>query len=100
MMHELGVSGIEMRALWGRFGGAVVAPQLLFFLGLRQGTLAAVVAAGGWTAGLLVYELARRRALDPLVLYGLIFTGGGSQRYAYIFSTGLPASASWVFLLA
>ncbi len=75
MLHELGVSGIEMRVLWGRFGGAVVAPQILFYLGLRQGTLVgAVVAAGSWTAGLLVYELRRRRILGPLVLYGLIFT--------------------------
>ena len=75
MLHELGVSGIEMRVLWGRFGGAVVAPQILFYLGLRQGTLVgAVVAAGSWTAGLLVYEVRRRRILDPLVLYGLIFT--------------------------
>jgi hypothetical protein len=75
MLHELGVSGIEMRALWGRSGGAVMVPQLLFYLGLRQGTLAgAVVVAGGWTTALLVYELLRRRILDPMVLYGLMFT--------------------------
>jgi hypothetical protein len=46
MLEELGVPGAEMRALPGRFGGAVVVPQILFYyLGLRQGSLAGAVVA-------------------------------------------------------
>jgi hypothetical protein len=53
--------------------GALV-PQLLFYLALRsEGLIAALVIAGGWTAGLQICDLARRRALDPFLVYGLLF---------------------------
>ena len=75
MLEQLGLPGSEVRALPGRFALGVLVPQLLFYLGLRYGGLVvALVIAGGWTVGLQLYDLARRRVLDPFLVYGLLFT--------------------------
>ncbi len=75
MLNQLGLPDGEVRSLPVRFALGVLVPQLLFYLGLRSGGLvAALVVAGGWTAGLQVYDLARRKILDPFLVYGLLFT--------------------------
>lgn len=75
MWRELGFTGIETRELPGRVALGVLIPQLLFYAGLQQATLTvALVAAGGWTVGLQLYDLARRRSVDPFLLYGIVFT--------------------------
>ncbi len=75
MLEQLGLPGSEVRALPGRFALGVLVPQLLFYLGLRSGGLVvALVVAGGWAVGLQLYDLARRRVLDPFLVYGLLFT--------------------------
>jgi hypothetical protein len=72
--QQLGFIVIEAGALPGQFGVGVLAPQLLFYLGLRQGLMAALAATGGWTVGLQLYGFMRRRRLDPVLLYGFVFT--------------------------
>ncbi len=75
MLGQLGLRGSELRALPARFVLGVLVPQLLFYLGLRSGGLvAALVIAGGWAVGLQLYDLGRRRVLDPFLVYGLLFT--------------------------
>jgi len=75
MLEQLGLPGGEARALPSRFALGVLAPQLLFYLGLRTGGLvAALVIASSWAVGLQLYDLARRRASDPFLVYGLLFT--------------------------
>lgn len=75
MWQELGFTDKEIRSLPGRFAVGVVAPQLLFYFGLREGAVtAAIAAAGGWTAGFLLYDLMRRRLLDPFLLFGFVLT--------------------------
>lgn len=75
MLKQLGLPDDEMRSLPARFALGVLVPQLLFYLGLRSGGLvAALVIAGGWTVGLQLYDLARRREWDPFLEYGLLFT--------------------------
>lgn len=75
MLERLGFQMSEVRGLPARFGLGVLAPQVLFYVFLRDaGFVAALAIAGGWTLGLQVYELARRRALDPFLVYGLVFT--------------------------
>lgn len=64
-----GVPARNVRALAVRFALGVLTPQLLFYLGLRSGgPTAALIAAGGWTVGLHIRDLALRKAVDPLVL--------------------------------
>jgi hypothetical protein len=75
MLEQLGLPGTKVRSLPARFGLGVLVPQLLFYLSLRNGGLvAALVVAGGWTIGLQLYDLTRRRVLDPFLVYGLAFT--------------------------
>lgn len=75
MLEQLGLRDSEVRVLPARFVLGVLVPQLLFYLGLRSGGLvAALVMAGGWAVGLQLYDLVRRRALDPFLMYGLLFT--------------------------
>lgn len=75
MWEQLGLTGSEVRAFPARFALGALVPQLLFYLGLRSGGLvAALVIAGGWTAGLQLHALARRHILDPFLVYGLVFT--------------------------
>jgi len=73
--QELGLAETGLRTLPRSFVVGVLVPQLLFFLGLRQGGLAAgLIVAGGWSLALQIYELWRRHAWDPFLLYGLTFT--------------------------
>jgi hypothetical protein len=89
MLNELGLPDRKVRSLSARFALGVLVPQLLFYLGLRSaGLMAALVIAGGWTAGLQTYALARRRVLDPFLLYGLLFT---LMQAAAALSTRSPA---------
>ncbi len=75
MWEALGWVGIELRGLPGRMVTGIVAPQVLFFVGVQHGTLAtALAAAGGWTVGVGLYDLARRRHADFFLLYGIILT--------------------------
>lgn len=77
MLHELGLSRQIAWKLTRQFVSAVAVPSLLFYLGLREGSLAAGVgAAGGWAAILQVHALVRYRLVDPMILYGLVFTAG------------------------
>lgn len=77
MLQELGFNRRITWKLFRQFVSAVAVPQLLFYLGLWQGPLAAAVGAGGgWTAFLQVHTLYRHRLVDPLSLYGLAFTAG------------------------
>ena len=77
MLRELGLSGRSMWKLIRQFVSAAAVPSLLFYFGLRQGSLtAAVGAGGGWAAILQVHALIRYRLVDPMVLYGLVFTAG------------------------
>jgi hypothetical protein len=65
----------DARSLAARFALGVLAPQALFYLGLRwAGLTVALTAAAGWAVGLQIYDLARRRTADPLLGYGLIAT--------------------------
>ncbi len=74
-MHELGLSGRITGRLFRQFVSAVAVPQVLFYLGLGLGSLAAAVGAGGgWTALLQAHALLRRRLVDPLSLSGLLVT--------------------------
>ena len=53
----------------------VLAPQALFFLGLREGGITiGLLASAVWTIGLLVYDLMRGDGMQPVALYGLVFT--------------------------
>lgn len=75
MWQDLGFAERDLRGLPGRFAFGVVVPQLLFFLGLRQGGLAAALGiAGGWSLVLQLYEVWRRHSWDPFLVYGLAFT--------------------------
>ncbi len=75
MRLALSLFGIEVPVIARQFGATVVVPQLLFYLGLREGTVTgALGAASGWAAATLVYEMGRRRGWDWLVLYGLAST--------------------------
>jgi hypothetical protein len=77
MLRELGLSGRITWKLMRQFVSAVAVPTLLFYFGLLQGSLAAAVgAAGGWAAVLQVHALIRYRVVDPVILYGLVFTAG------------------------
>ena len=77
MLRDLGLSGLTTRKLIRQFVSAVAVPTLLFYVGLVQGSLAtAVGAAGGWSAVLQLHALIRYRVVDPVVLYGLVFTAG------------------------
>jgi hypothetical protein len=106
MLNELGLPDREVRSLPPRFALGVLVPQLLFYLGLRSGGLtAALVIAGGWTAGLQLYDLARRRVLDPLLVYGLLFTlmqgaAGLSTRSPAVYAgAGVAENVIWAALL-
>jgi hypothetical protein len=83
-----GLTDVES-ALWGHLGFTrsnawpqlcrivlgVLTPQALFFLGLRQGGIATGLAASAaWTLGLLIYDLMRGGGMQPVALYGLVFT--------------------------
>jgi len=83
-----GLADVES-ALWGQLGFTrsnawpqvwrivlgVLTPQALFYLGLRQGGITTGLAASAaWTIGLLIYDLMRGSGMNPLVLYGLVFT--------------------------
>lgn len=73
MLSELRLPHHVTRSLPARFVLGVVVPQLLFYVGLRsEGWIAALAAAGGWTVGLQIWHLARRRSLDPFLVYGLL----------------------------
>lgn len=73
MLSELRLPHHVVRFLPAQFALGVAVPQVLFYLALRsEGLIAALVVAGGWTAGLQVCELARRRTLDPFLVYGLL----------------------------
>jgi hypothetical protein len=73
--QELGLGETRLRTLPRSFVVGVLVPQLFFFLGLRQGGLVAgLMIAGGWSLALQLYELWRRHAWDPFLLYGLTFT--------------------------
>ncbi len=75
MWQELGLGETGLRTLPRSFVVGVLVPQTFFFLGLRQGGLAAgLMIAGGWSLALQLYELWRRHAWDPFLLYGLTFT--------------------------
>ena len=75
MLTQFGLPDREVRSLPARFALGVLVPQLLFYLGLRSGGLiTALVVAGGWTTALQIHDLARRRILDPFLVYGLLFT--------------------------
>jgi len=77
MLRDLGLSDRMTWKLIRQFVSAVAVPTLLFYVGLLQGSLAAAVgAAGGWAAMLQVHALIRYRLVDPVVLYGLVFTAG------------------------
>lgn len=106
MLNELGLPDREVRSLPARFALGVLVPQLLFYLGLRSGGLmAALVIAGGWTAGLQITVLARRRVLDPFLLYGLLFTlmqaaAALSTRSPAVYAgTGVVENGIWAALL-
>ncbi len=106
MFNQLGLPDREVRSLPGRFALGVLVPQLLFYLGLRSGGLIpALVIAGGWTAGLQIHDLARRRILDPFLVYGLLFTlmqgaAALSTRSAAVFAgAGVVENVIWAALL-
>jgi hypothetical protein len=66
---------LAVRSLPARFALGVLAPQLLFYCAWRsEGLIPALVAAAAWTAGLQGFELARRKMLDPFLVYGLLLT--------------------------
>jgi hypothetical protein len=59
-----------------RLGLGVVAPQVVYYVGLSRGLAAeAIVAVMAWTFAVAVYEW-RRSALDPFMLYGVGVTAG------------------------
>ena len=88
MLRELGLSGRGTWKLMRQFVSAVAVPTLLFYFGLLQGSLAvAVGAAGGWAGVLQVHALIRYRLVDPMVLYGLVFTAG---------QVAVALAANWV----
>ena len=83
-----GLADVES-ALWGQLGFTrsnawpqvwrivfgVLAPQALFFLGLREGGITiGLAASAAWTTGLLIYDLMRGDGVQPVALYGLVFT--------------------------
>ncbi|MHB8731844.1 MAG: DUF3159 domain-containing protein [bacterium] len=75
MLTRLPVPDPDVRSLPARFALGVLVPQMVFYLGLRSGGLtAALVLAGGWAVGLQMYDLARRRVVDPFFVYGLLLT--------------------------
>lgn len=75
MLEQFGLPRSELRSLPARFALGALAPQLLFYLGLRsEGLVAGLLMAGGWTVGFQLYDLGRRRDLDPFLVYGLLFT--------------------------
>lgn len=75
MWEQFGLSGRDRRGLLVRFVLDILVPQSLFFLGLQtHGLMAGLALGGGWTVVLQLYGLARRRALDPWLVYGLVFT--------------------------
>ena len=75
MLMGLGLSAKTVRALPAMFVLGVVVPQLLFYLGLRdESVMAGLIAAGGWTIGLQLFDVVRRRLVDPLLLYGSVLT--------------------------
>ena len=60
--------------LW-RIVLGVLTPQALFFLGLREGGIATgLFASALWTIGLLIYDVMRGEGMQPVALYGLVFT--------------------------
>ena len=60
--------------LW-RIVLGVLTPQALFFLGLREGGITVgLFASAAWTVGLLIYDLLRGEGVEPVALYGLVFT--------------------------
>jgi len=74
MVSELRPPYHVVRFSPARFVLGVLVPQLSFYLALRSaGLMAALVIAGGWTAGLQIWDLARRRILDPFLVYGVLF---------------------------
>jgi len=106
VVDELSLPDREVRSLPRRFALGVLAPQLLFYLGLRSGGLgAALVVAGGWTAGLQIYELVRRRILDPFLVYGILFAlmqgaAALSTRNPAVYAgAGVVENAVWSALL-
>jgi len=102
-----GLADVES-ALWGQLGFTrsnawaqarriilgVLAPQALFFLGLREGGITiGLVASAAWTTGLLVYDLVRGDGMQPVALYGLVFTAAQGAlvvwtRNATVFAAG------------
>jgi hypothetical protein len=75
MVTGLGFSAKTVRALPAMFLLGVVVPQLLFYLGLRDESMTAgLIAAGGWIVGLQLIDVVRRRLVDPLLLYGSVWT--------------------------
>jgi hypothetical protein len=75
MWEQFGLSGRDRWGLLVRFVLDIMVPQALFFLGLEmRGLMAGLVLGGGWTVALQLYGLARRRAWDLWLVYGLVFT--------------------------
>ncbi len=97
---------IAVRSLPARFALGVLAPQVLFYCVWRSaGLIPALMVAAGWTAGLQACELARRKMLDPFLVYGLLLTL--AQGAASLFThnplvyagAGIVENVMWAVLL-
>jgi hypothetical protein len=75
LWRQLGLTRSAARIQLQRIVLGALVPQILFFLGLRQGGVTAgLVASAAWTIGLLMWELVWGGGMNPLLLYGLLFT--------------------------
>lgn len=106
MLQELGFSRKAARALPAMFVLGVVMPQLLFYLGLRdESVMAGLIAAGGWTIGLQLFDVVRRRLVDPLLLYGSVLTmvqgtvAGYAHSATLYLARGVVENLIWALVL-
>lgn len=81
-------------------------PQLLFYLGLRdESVMAGLIAAGGWTIGLQLFDVVRRRLVDPLLLYGSVWTmvqgtvAGYAHSATFYLAGGVVENVIWALVL-